>query len=112
MKEPPNRGKSVDSSMKDHQPEQSAMHQWGPIQCHQQKSKLCHQERRPLRRLPDPKLVLLPFNHNAEEKALREHPWKYERENQLGHPRGLGHSSCYPFEPDHLRQHPRGLGKR
>jgi hypothetical protein len=96
--------------MKDYQPKQSARHQWGPTQCHQQKSKLCHQERRPLRRLPNPKLVPLPCNQNAEEKTLHEHPWKYERENPLGHPRGLGHSSRYPSEPDHLQQHPRGLG--
>jgi hypothetical protein len=66
--------------MKDQHPEQPAMHQWGPSQCQQQKSKLCHQERRPLRRLPDLKLELLPCNQNAEEKTLREHPWKCERE--------------------------------
>jgi hypothetical protein len=108
MKELPSRGKLIYGSMKDHQREQPAMHQWGPSQCHQQKSKLYHKERWPLRRLPDPKLELLPCNQNAEGKTLREHPWKCERENQLRHPRGLGHSSRYPSEPDHPRRHPRG----
>jgi hypothetical protein len=88
MKELPSREKLIDGSMKDHQPEQPAMHQWRPGQYHQQRSKLCHQERWPLRRLPDPKLELLPCNQNAEEKTLRERPWKCERENRLGPLRG------------------------
>jgi hypothetical protein len=100
-KELPSRGKLVDGSMKDHQPEQPAMHQWGLDQYHRQGSKLCHQERWPLRRLLYPKLGLLPCNQNAEEKTLRERPWKCERENRLVHPRGLGHISRYPSEPGH-----------
>jgi hypothetical protein len=79
--------------MKDYQPKQFAEHQWGPIQRHQQKSKLYHQVRRPPRQPPDPKLVLLPCNQNVEEKTRREHPWKYEKENPLGHPWGLGDST-------------------
>jgi hypothetical protein len=81
MKELPSREKLVDGSMKDHQSKQPTVHQWGPDQYHQQGTKLCHQERWPLRRLPDRKLGLLPCNQNAEEKTLRERPWKCEREN-------------------------------
>ena len=109
MREPPSRGKSIDGLLKGHQLEQPAMHHWEPSQCHQQKSELCHQVCWPLKRPLDPRLELSPCNQSVEEKTLCEHPWKYGRENPLGHPRGLGHSLRYPSEPDHLRQHPRGL---
>jgi hypothetical protein len=102
-RELPSRGKSTDGSLEGHQLEQPAMHHWEPSQCHQQKSELCHQVRWPLKRPPDMKLMLLSYNQSAEEKILHEHPWKCEKENQPGHPRGLGHSSRYPSEPDHLR---------
>jgi hypothetical protein len=110
MRGPPNRERSTDGSAMDHHPEQLAMNQQEPIQCHQQNPKLCRQVRWPLKRLLDQRLGLPPCNQSVEEKTLREHPWKCKRENPLGHPRGLGHSLRYPFEPDRLRQTPSGAG--
>jgi hypothetical protein len=112
MRGPSSREGSTDGSTKDHQPEQLATNQQEPIQCHQQNPELYRRVRWPLKRLLDRRLGPSPCNKSVEEKTLREHPWKCGRENPLGHPRGLGHSLPYPSELDHLRQHPRGLGKR
>ncbi len=99
----------VATSKADGPPKQLATDQKESAQCLQQSQTPDQRGRCPLKRLPGPKLGLPPCSRSAEV-IPHERPWKYKRETPLGHPRGLGHGSRCPLEPDHLRQYPLGLG--
>jgi hypothetical protein len=101
------------SSTKEDQLEQFEEHCQGLAQPHQRMSDFSHLPCRPTRRLvcSKPKKHASPSPHQIVVDTTRHgHPWRCEKESLLGHPRGLGCSSCHPPEPDHYRQHPLGLG--